>query len=158
MSELLNKYCSCVFQVKGKEGLKRGKSAKSTSVSPYAVCSTSVYQKKGLKPPGALACKFTKKVLQTYDVETLRGWLVFEDILSRAEAKLLNQEQAATLIHLYLKSKTPKRKVKTNLVKKRSPKSAQRPKVKKERKSPKPVKRSKVKSERKSPKPIRKVK
>jgi len=122
MSKLLTNYCSCVFQVKGKQG--QGGSRKA---SPYAVCAKSVYQRRGERGPGAVACRFTQKVLQSYDLDTLRGWLLFEGVAPKRIVDKLTKDQAAVLIHAYL-SKPAKRAVKTVQVSKRqaSPKAVHR--------------------------------
>lgn len=118
MSKLLTNYCSCVFQVKGKQGLA-GKTAKNSSPNPYAVCAKSVLQGRGKPGPGAMACRFTKTVLNTYDVETLRGWLIFEGLVSKSAAGKLSKEAAAAKIHDYLVHKEPKFKIKVGKVGKR---------------------------------------
>lgn len=132
---LLTEYCSCVLQVKGREGA-RGKSQRAL---PYAVCAKSVYQSRGKDGPGAMACRFSKKVLQTYTAEQLRGWLVFEGVKSAKQAKALSKAQAVDAIHEYLSQKTPERRMNIAYVDKR-----QGPVAKVVRSSPKPRKRSPV--------------
>jgi len=118
MSKLLTNYCSCVFQVKGKRGLA-GERARSGGLNPYAVCAKSVYQRRGERGPGALACRFTRKVLDTYDLPTLRGWLLFEGVVPQSKAAKLDKEAAALLIHDYLAHKQPKRAIRVGEVGKR---------------------------------------
>jgi hypothetical protein len=63
-------------------------------------------------------------VLQTYDVETLRGWLVWEGVVTRKQALELKKNDAIALIYYFL-HKPPQRNVKRHTVRKRiSPKSA----------------------------------
>lgn len=114
MSKLLTNYCSCVLQVKGKEGQKGNRG----SSLPYAVCGTSVQGSRGQRAPGALACRFTRKVLESYDKEILQGWLIFEGVLSPSKARQLSQVEAAAKIHDYLQ-KAPKRNIRIVNVDKR---------------------------------------
>lgn len=93
--QLFEKYCSCVFKLK----------AKNNKYNPYAVCSHSVYQTKGKKGPGKVRCQFEKKVLTNFRVETLRGWVVFEGLMTFEEAKNMNKKDLVAFIHQYLSSK-----------------------------------------------------
>ena len=117
MSKLLTNYCSCVFQLKGRQG--QAGQTKATSKSPYPICAKSVYQGRGKPGPGAMACRFTRRVLESYDTATLRGWLVFEGVASQREAAKLSKEEAAARIHDYLQSKQPKHAIKVARVQQR---------------------------------------
>lgn len=123
--ELLANYCSCVLQVKGDQGQRQGQGQ--DRYSPYAVCTKSVYQRRSpggrsrgpggrsRSGPGAVACRFTRQVLRSYDAETLRGWLRFEGVLGAAQVAELSKRQLVDTIHAYLQKK-PKIRVKTVLV------------------------------------------
>lgn len=117
--ELWASYCSCVFQVKGGQGNKG--QTKSTSRLPYAVCSKSVLQGRGRAGPGALACRFTKQVLNTYDESTLRGWLLFEGVLNKSTIQRMSKPQLVSTIHDYLQSKQPVNAIKIAHLSQRHP-------------------------------------
>lgn len=117
---LLDNYCSCVLQVKAREGLK-GATAKTKGKErfPYAVCAKSVYQTRGKRGAGALACRFTKEALRTYNLDQLRGWLMFEGVKTKKGAERLSKKQAVDVIHNYLKNKEPKYNMRIATVNKR---------------------------------------
>ena len=107
-------YCSCVFQLEAK-----------AHPQPQAICTKSVYHSRGLAGPGAMACRFTKRVLESFDVETLRDWLVAKGV-PRRKAERMSAASAAALIHDYMASAKPKRAIKVALVKHRSPRARRR--------------------------------
>ena len=103
----LKKYCSCVFQnkskkpkscddytkaelnvkaqkakLKGYSKMKKAELCKELlkDPNPYAICTFSNYTRAKLKGPGAVACRFDRSVLDTYDDETLEGWLRAEGL------------------------------------------------------------------------------
>jgi hypothetical protein len=124
--KLWSSYCSCVLQVRGSEGLKGHTKTSSSGRLPFAVCSKSVLQGRGRPGPGALACRFTKQVLSTYDESTLRGWLLFEGVAGKKQVDAMDKRQLVTTIHDYLQSKQPVHAIKVAHLSQRHPHKAPR--------------------------------
>lgn len=69
-----DKYCSCLFDVMGS----------SSARSPYAICSSSVYNRRGLKGPGSsISCKYSEDFLRSKS---------YSKLLAYAQAKGLINE------------------------------------------------------------------
>lgn len=138
---LLSNYCSCAFQLKARQG-QRGNTAKNSKRGasfPYAVCAKSVYQTRGKRAPGALACRFSKEALRSYTTDQLRGWLMYEGLASASKARSMSKRDAVENIHEYLQQSQPERDIRVARVAKRkspvasvrrrgSPKAKRKPK------------------------------
>ena len=66
------KYCSCVFQVTGRQ----------RAYNPYAVCTSSIYNRRGIGGPGSsISCDYSIEYLQSRPVGQLFNYAVAKGLI-----------------------------------------------------------------------------
>ena len=58
-----DKYCRCVFETRGRAN------------NPYAVCTASIFNRRGMKGPGATRCFYTPDFIERQPPQTLQAFL-----------------------------------------------------------------------------------
>ena len=75
-----DKYCSCVFKVTGSNYKKN------YPASPYAICSSSIYNRRGLKGPGSsIRCTYPKEYLDRLSYDELFNFAAAKGIVTEDE-------------------------------------------------------------------------
>lgn len=110
----LQKYCSCQLQVAGKQGDPQNRSYK--QLSPSGICAKTVWQLRGKPQPANIVCRFPRKILAQYPVETLRGYLIFEKVLSDKQAAKLSKAELVNRTHQYMHRRAVSRTAPTRTV------------------------------------------
>jgi len=79
-------YCSCLFKVIA-NNYERGYNS-----DPYAICSATVFNRRGIKGPGPVSCKYTREYLNT---------LPYRYLINYARAKgLINTNETTDIDYL----------------------------------------------------------
>jgi hypothetical protein len=83
---LSERYCHCIWKVRGR------------GYNPYAVCSSSIYNARGLKGPGAVRCKVSREFLETLPDSALRAFLREKGTVDRSKLWSASRQQLLQVV------------------------------------------------------------
>jgi hypothetical protein len=94
---LNDKYCSCVFKVTSKD--------EQTGYSgvPQAICSASLYNRRGLRGPGPVRCSYTRSYLESLTTPQLYWYSVAKGLIRRGDK--VSRSEILDRLELYLLNK-----------------------------------------------------
>ena len=89
-----SKYCSCIVKETA-SWYNRGYQA-----NPYAVCTSSVFNRRGLKGPGMTFCDYTPGYIEDLKMSTLEGFAKAKGLIGRSEK--VSRDKLIKVIEDYL--------------------------------------------------------
>lgn len=72
---LPDKYCSCLFKTTA------NMYSRNYNANPYAICSSSVFNRRGLKGPGNVRCEYTQEYLSSLPYNVLYNYALAKNII-----------------------------------------------------------------------------